>query len=186
MVLGAGCGLVAPAVGQISGGTNGLPTGSYCRSPPAGAPLKPMPPDTSPRPLGAWRPWLLALALWLLIAAVASLALWQLRRTALDAQERQMALLSLALADELDRGLNGAEEGLQALAQELGRRSGWPGAGGDTVQALQTRAALMPLVTVLWLLNEQRAVMAASDTTPRPTTPPFCRRWPNSPRVRWP
>lgn len=116
-----------------------------------------------------------ALVLWLLLAAATSLALWQLRRTALESQGREMALLSLALTDELDRGLRGAEEGLQALALELGRRR-LPVADGDTVQALKTRAALMPLVTTLWLLNEERGLIASSEATPPPAPQAFLPR----------
>lgn len=113
-----------------------------------------------------------ALALWLLLVAVTSLALWQLHRSALESQGREMALLSLALTDELDRGLQGAEEGLQALALELGRRP-LPTADSSTVQALQTRAALMPLVTTLWLLDKDRALIASSEATAAPDLQTF-------------
>jgi signal transduction histidine kinase len=117
-------------------------------------------------------PWLLALALWLLVATVTSLALWQLHRTALESQKREMELLSLALTDELDRGLRGVEAGLQALGLELRQRR-LPASGQGNEQALQSRVALMPLVTSLWLLDKDRAVMASSDTTPPPDLQDF-------------
>lgn len=137
--------------------------------------LKPLNTDTSPRPPVAWVPWLFALALWLLLVVITSLALWQLHRTALESQGREMKLLSLALTDELDRGLRGAEEGLQALGLELGQRR-LTASDSDTVQALQTRVALMPLVTSLWLLGEDRGPIAASDTLPPPDLQTFLPR----------
>ena len=137
-----------------------------------GASLNRSTPDATPRPQAAGLPWLFALTLWLLLVAVTSLALWQLHRSALESQGREMALLSLALTDELDRGLQGAEEGLQALALELGRRR-LPTAHGQTVQALQTRAALMPLVTTLWLLDKDGAPIASSEATAPPDLQTF-------------
>lgn len=128
--------------------------------------------DTSPRPQIAWIPWLFALALWLLLVVITSLALWQLHRTALESQGREMKLLSLALTDELDRGLRGAEEGLQALGLELGQRR-LTASDSGTVQALQTRVALMPLVTTLWLLGDDRGLIAASEPTPPPDLQAF-------------
>ncbi len=130
---------------------------------------------TTFRPRASGLPWLFALALWLLLVAVTSLALWQLHRSALESQGREMALLSLALTDELDRGLQGAEEGLQALALELGRRR-LPTADSQTVQALQTRAALMPLVTTLWLLDKDQAPIASSEATAPPDLQTFLPR----------
>ncbi|WP_159594238.1 ATP-binding protein [Hydrogenophaga sp. BPS33] len=137
--------------------------------------MNPLNSDTSSRPLAAWLPWLFALALWLLLVAVTALSLWQLHRTALDSQRREMALLSLALTDELDRGLRGAEEGLQALGTELGSRQS-PATGGDTVQALRTREALMPMVSALWLLGHDRALIASSEASPVPDLQTFVPR----------
>lgn len=132
-----------------------------------GASLNRPNPDTASRPQAAWLPWLFALALWLMMVLVTSLALWQLHRSALESQGRELELLSLALTDELDRGLRGAEEGLQALALELGRNR-WPPADSNTAQALHTRAALMPLVSTLWLVGEDRRLMASSEAAPLP------------------
>jgi len=118
-------------------------------------------------PIDARRPWLLALVLWLMVAVVATLALWQLRRSALESQGREMDLLSTALTDEVERGLRGAEEGLQALRLELAQHR-LPLIDGDAVQAMKTRADLMPLVTTLWLLGPDGAQVAASDATALP------------------
>ncbi|MDO9438862.1 ATP-binding protein [Hydrogenophaga sp.] len=128
--------------------------------------------DTWSRWQSAWIPWLFAWTLWWVLVVVTSLALWQLHSAALQSQGREMRLLSLALTDELDRGLRGAEEGLQALGLELGQRR-LPSSGGDTVQALQTRVALMPLVTTLWLLGNGRGLIAGSETTLPPDLQSF-------------
>jgi signal transduction histidine kinase/CheY-like chemotaxis protein len=114
-----------------------------------------------------WRPWLIALALWMVLAAVAAVALWNLRHEAIDGQARELGLLSLALTDEIDRGLRGAEEGLQALRAEL-HEGRLPVAGSGTTPALHTRADLMPLVEALWLVDVDGRLIAASDETPVP------------------
>ena len=67
----------------------------------------------------AARPWLVALSLWLALAAVAALALWHLRHEAVGSQGRELSLLSLASTDAIERGLRGAEEGLHAMRAEL-------------------------------------------------------------------
>ena len=122
----------------------------------------------SPQPsVSALRPWWVALALWCVMAAVAGTALWHLRRLAVESQTRELGLLSLALTDEIDRGLQGAEEGLQALQAEL-REGRLPLAGNEATQALRTRAGLMPLVQTLWLVDGNGRVVAASDNTLAP------------------
>ncbi len=117
------------------------------------------------------RPWWIALGLWLALAAVTSIGLWHLRRDAVQSQSRELGLLSLTLTDGIERGLSGADEGLHALRAELleGRRGlTMAGPGGDARQALRTRAALMPLVDTLWLLDDSGRTIAASDQTPAP------------------
>jgi signal transduction histidine kinase len=113
------------------------------------------------------RTWLIALILWLALATVAALALWHLRSDTVKGQMRELGLLSLALTDEIDRGLQGAEEGLKALRAEL-RDGRLPLIDGDIVASLQTRANLMPLVRTLWLVDDDGRVIAASD----PISPP--------------
>jgi signal transduction histidine kinase/ActR/RegA family two-component response regulator len=122
-----------------------------------------------------WRPWLVALALWLLVTGVAVLALWHLRRTALESQGREMDLLSLALTDEVERGLRGAEEGLQALRLELGQQR-LPTRDSEVVQALKTRADLMPLISTLRLLGADGKPIVASDATAAPDVTSFLPR----------
>ena len=114
----------------------------------------------------------MALALWCVMGSIAGTALWHLRRLAVESQTRELGLLSLALTDEIDRGLQGAEEGLQALRAEL-QEGRLPLAGNEAMQALRTRAALMPLVQTLWLVDGEGRVVAASDTTPAPALPSF-------------
>ena len=110
------------------------------------------------------RLWLLALALWLAVTAVAAVALWHLRRDAFDGQARELGLLSLALTDELDRGLHGVEEGLHAMRFEL-REGRLPVTGIAARRALSTRAELMPMVQTLWLIGRGGQMLSASDMT---------------------
>jgi signal transduction histidine kinase len=127
--------------------------------------------ETGEPPL-PWWPWLMALLLWLALALLTSLQLWHLRRHAVENQGRELRLLSLALTDEIDRGLRGVEEGLRALRTELhdGRLvAGDPG----SATALRTRADLMPLVSRLWLLDAAGRVIAASDAAALPDPASF-------------
>ncbi len=105
----------------------------------------------------------MALGLWLLLAVVVGASLWQLHRDTMAYQKRELELLALALTDEVDRGLRGAEEGLYALRVELrdGRLSV---SDPHAMTALRTRAALMPLVHTLWLVNPAGQVLASSGT----------------------
>jgi len=116
--------------------------------------------------------WWIALVLGLALLAIAAIALWQIRQDSLDGQARELGLLSLALTDELDRGLRGAEEGLRAIHVELHEgRLALTGPG--TVQALRTRAELMPLVRTLWLVGREGESLSASDPTPVPELQSF-------------
>ena len=116
--------------------------------------------------------WLIALALWLALAAVAGVALWHLRREAVDVQARELGLLSLALTDEVDRGLQGAEEGLHALRAELSEGH-LPVSGPEAARALGTRAKLMPLVRTLWLVGFEGQVLSTSDAITAPELASF-------------
>ena len=131
-----------------------------------------MDPGTQPRSRSSKGTWLIALTLWLLFAASAAVALWHLRRDAVESQTRELGLLSLALTDEIDRGLRGAEEGLLALRAEL-HEGHLPVTGTGAAQALHTRAALMPLIQTLWLVDRNGRVIAASDATPAPDLTTF-------------
>jgi signal transduction histidine kinase/CheY-like chemotaxis protein len=126
-----------------------------------------MPSDNPPRPRRSWLPWVIALLLWGVLAAMASLMLWHLRRGAVESQTREIGLLSLALTDAIDRGLRGAEEGLHAMREEL-KEERLPVSGPDATRALHARADLMPLVRTLWLVNREGQATAASESTPLP------------------
>jgi signal transduction histidine kinase/CheY-like chemotaxis protein len=119
-----------------------------------------------------WRSWVLALALWTAVAAAVGVALWQLRRDAVHAQVRELNLLALALGDDMERGLRGAEEGLAAVREEL--REGMLSVhGASAAQALRTRATLMPLVSRLWLVDREGRLLAASHADPPPKLASF-------------
>jgi len=64
-------------------------------------------------------PWRIALTIVIALTLAAALVLWHLRRDSVEGQARELGLLSLALTDEIDRGLQGAQEGLQAMGAEL-------------------------------------------------------------------
>ena len=126
-----------------------------------------MEPDTLPRTPGSLRPWLIGLALWLSLAAIASLVLWHLKRVAIEGQTWELGLLSHALTGEIDRGLRGAEEGLHAMRAEL-REGRLSTTGDDATRSLHADADLMPLVSTLWLVDRSGRAIAASDSTPAP------------------
>ncbi len=106
------------------------------------------------------------------MAAVVALALWHLQHEALNGQERELSLLSSAATDAVERGLRGAEEGLHTLRAEV-EEAHLSLAAPDTVRALQMRAALMPLVQTLWVLDSHGRVLAASTDVPPPHTGGF-------------
>ncbi len=122
------------------------------------------------------RLWWIALILVLTMAGLAAASLWQQRRDALQSQTRELGLLSLALTDELGRGLQGVEEGFGALRAEL-LDARLPIRGAEATRALRTRADLMPLVRTLWLLGSEGQLLSVSDKTPVPDlasfTPPL-------------
>jgi len=128
---------------------------------------------TEPRKTASINPWLIALALWLLLALISSAALWKLRQNALTGQARELDLLSLALTEEIDRGLRGAEEGLLALRIEFQDHRLPVTASTTARQELQTRADLMPLVQTLWLVDHDGVVMASSAQTAAPDAHSF-------------
>jgi signal transduction histidine kinase/CheY-like chemotaxis protein len=122
--------------------------------------------DRPAPPSSSWRVWLAVGAGWLVLALAAAAVLWHLRSQALTAQQRELSLLSQALTDELDRGMRGAEEGLQALQGEL-REGRLARAGSLATRELRTRADLMPMVKDLWLLDDQgRATAQSGDQRP--------------------
>ena len=118
-------------------------------------------------------PWVIATALGVLLSLMSCAALWQLRQSAIASQTRQLEVLSLALTEELERGLRGAEEGLLALRTEW-LEHGPPLTDGATAhQPLQTRVDLMPLVNKLWLVEADGVVVATSAQTSPPDARSF-------------
>ena len=113
------------------------------------------------------RPWWIALAAAGVLTAAAALALWHMRQDAVDVESRELGLLTAALSDEIDRGLQGAEEGFKAMRAELsdGRL---PLGGPEAAKALHTRADLMPLVSMLWLIDTEGRTLSASDAVQPP------------------
>ena len=116
--------------------------------------------------------WTLVIAPVIALILVAVAALWHLRNSAMAAQQRELTLLSIALTDEIDRGLQDAQEGLQAMKLEL-QEDRLPVSGAQATRALQTRAYLMPLVNKLWLVDSEDRVLSASDTSPAPAPSSF-------------
>lgn len=116
--------------------------------------------------------WTLAIAPALALIVVAVAGLWHLRESAMNAQQRELTLLSVALTDEIDRGLQDAQQGLRAMKLEL-QEDRLPVSGAEATRALQTRAYLMPLVEKLWLLDSEDRVLSASDTSPAPAASSF-------------
>jgi hypothetical protein len=51
------------------------------------------------------RLWWIALGLVIALTLIAAVALWHLRQDAVEGQARELGLLSLALTDDIDRGL---------------------------------------------------------------------------------
>lgn len=113
------------------------------------------------------RPWIVVLALAAILVIATSLFLLHLRKDAVESQTRELRLLSLALTAEVGRGLQGAEEGFNAMRLEL-RDGRLPSSGTGAAKALQTHAELMPLVQTLWLVDDAGRLMASSDSTPMP------------------
>jgi signal transduction histidine kinase len=111
--------------------------------------------------------WSVAFLLWLALVSAACLTLWHLRRDAVEGHTRELALLSLALTDEMERGLDSVRWGLQALRMEW-QEERMPVAGKAAEQALRTRADLLPLVHRLWLTGPDFRPLAASEVAPLP------------------
>lgn len=128
--------------------------------------------DMNERTAAARGRWTLAIAPAIALILVAVVALWHLRNSAMAAQQRELTLLSIALTDEIDRGLQDAQEGLRAMRLEL-QEDRLPVSGAQATRDLQTRAYLMPLVNRLWLIDSAGRVLSASDTSPAPAAASF-------------
>jgi len=119
------------------------------------------------------RLWLIALALWFAVTAISAIALWHLRENAFASQWRETNLLSLALADGMDHGLHGVEQGLSAMREEFRDNGFLPLSSPATEQILSRRTKLMPLARTLWLVDHQGQLVSASDKTALPDLSSF-------------
>ena len=112
------------------------------------------------------------LVLGLCLIALSSISLWHLRKITVDSQARELRVLSLALSDEINRGLQGAEVGMRAMRLEL-REGRLPTTGAEAERVLRIRAELMPLVQTLWIVDHEGHVLAASGATAPPDIQSF-------------
>ena len=119
------------------------------------------------------RHWLVALVLWSAVTVVAIAALWHMHSNALGGQLRETGLISLALTDEMTRGLQGVEEGLSALGEELNDEDRPQLSGAKAERMLSRRAKLMPLARTLWLADGDGRLLSASDSTAPPNLQSF-------------
>jgi len=120
--------------------------------------------------------WLFTLATAIAMVALAAMGLWHLRQSAFDAQSRELGLLSLALTDEIDRGLQGVEEGLHTIRRDF-LDGQIPASIQPTTRTFKSLANLMPLVRTLWLVDSQGQLLASSNATPTPDAALFTSPW---------
>ena len=112
------------------------------------------------------RIWLVAGIAGLLLILVTLAGLWHLRRETLTGQARELSVLSLALADELDRGLQSVEVGLQGLRLDLRTRSA-PIDGDVGIRERYGHALKLPLANRLWVIDRTgRAQIASAAVEP--------------------
>jgi signal transduction histidine kinase len=106
------------------------------------------------------------------LCLVTAIALYHLRRNAVDSESRELGLLSLALSDEIDRGLHEVEDGLHAMRAELedGRLKV---TGAEAETGLRTRADLIAFISEIWLVDHAGHVLAGSHAIPAPALSEF-------------
>lgn len=124
-------------------------------------------------PTSTRRYWLVALALWLTVAAVSGAALWHTHESSLEHQLRMTDLISLALTDEMDRGLRGVQDGLNELRGELREDNSLLLTGSGIQRLLNRCARIMPLARKVWLTDRDGRLLSASDSTPPPDVRSF-------------
>ncbi len=113
------------------------------------------------------RIWLVAGLAALSLITVTAASLWHLRHEALTSQARELSVLSLALADELDRGLQSVEIGLQAVRLELRIGELLPETDEFAGQRYPHDLKL-PLASQLWVIDRRGKLLAASSPTAAP------------------
>ena len=109
----------------------------------------------------------LILCIALLLGLLAGAGLWHLRQNIFQTQSRELGLLGLALSDEVDRSLQGAEEVLRAVRAEL-EAGQIPAAGATAASALKRLTDVLPLFGRLWMVDAQGRLLAASEPGPAP------------------
>ena len=115
--------------------------------------------------------WVAGLAALSLITVTAA-GLWHLRHEALTSQSRELSVLSLALADELDRGLQSVEIGLQAVRLELRIGELLPETDEFAGQRYPHDLKL-PLASQLWVIDRRGRLLAASSPAAAPPPSSF-------------
>jgi signal transduction histidine kinase/CheY-like chemotaxis protein len=109
----------------------------------------------------------LLVVLGLVFAGAVAVALWHLRGDALATQTHNLTGLASALADELDRGLQSVLLVMQGVRDDV-REGRLPADPDEAVAGLHRRAASLPLIHQLWIVDAQGRVAAASS----PIEPP--------------
>ena len=104
----------------------------------------------------------IALVLAALLAGSLGLGLWHLRQDTLQTQSQLMASLASSTADELQRGVHGVMLALRATRDDVDAER------AETILRLRRRAALLPMVRALWVLDANGRVLAASAAHPPP------------------
>lgn len=127
--------------------------------------------DSPPRLPALPRIWLVAGLAALSLITVTAASLWHLRSEALTSQARELSVLSLALTDELGRGLESVEIGLQAVRLELRIGELLPEMGEIAGQRYPHDLKL-PLASQLWVIDRRGKLLAASSPAlaPDPTS----------------
>lgn len=122
--------------------------------------------------VGGSRLWLFALALWLLVSTVSLLAVFNLRRDATEAQQRELDRFSQNLTDQVGAVLDRVEHGLRAIRDEVadGRM---PLAGADAERILKLETRTIPSVRALWLVDPLGRTLSASGGMAAPATALF-------------
>lgn len=119
------------------------------------------------------RIWIVAGLAAVALAAVTASGLWQLRRDALAGQARELSVLSLALADELDQGLQSVEIGMQAVRLELRVGELPPEDNASPLGRRYPQELKLPLASHLWIVDRRGRLLAASSPALAPNPAAF-------------
>lgn len=107
-----------------------------------------------------------------LIVLLVGGSLWRLRAEALDSESRTLSTLTTALADELERGLQGVQVALQATRDDVREGRLLPGSP-EASMVLHSRVATLPLARRLWVLDLHGRAVAASGFAVPPSLRSF-------------